>query len=253
MSSLLPPPQQEQVRKSSQTLQDLKRKASEISIKSSENSAEFVKNHQAMLKEADSVCRATLDGLRVAGHEKKISKQGLQKEIDEQWTKRAKIAQEDATIGRHRQKLVEGLKMYPEIDVKAAYSDLLMSMFDDSHRDKHAHNKWKAELQARYDPDYVETDPAYTQNKASNRKWCVVTGAYRDDCTAAHIVPARFGKHAPYIFGLDIAGDIAAKNSVVYDVRNGLFMASKIEKGFDRGVFTLLAVENGPGVPISNI
>lgn len=179
--------------------------------------------------------RASFEEGRIAGEE-------FKKEVDRCWTKRAKLAAENATITRQQAKLVKGLneeKDADEPDWAAAYAELLTNLYKPYERpagwearNEHTHSAWRQNLIERYD----SKDPA-----VEDMLWCPISRMYiaSQNCTAAHIVPHSIGcSNAGHIFG---EGDDGF--GVIWSQRNGIMMANWFKRQFDKGDFVLVPVE----------
>ncbi|KAI9880842.1 MAG: hypothetical protein M1830_010437 [Pleopsidium flavum] len=236
-SSLAPATVQREI----EVLQDtLKRKSSQLSQElGHSNSTEFLKARKELLSNHQEQYELLTIGLRESFEKGELTKESFQSSINRCWIKRAKLTHEKVTITRQQNGLIWGLKEEEterKPDLAAAYAELLTQSFKNAEspagwqvRSEHQHNSWKMRLRDYYDA-YDPSNPDYL--------WCPILQGYDSNCVAAHIVPHSIGyRNAGYLFGEPDDG-----MDLIWSMKNGLIMASYLEKQFDRGAFILVPI-----------
>ncbi|KAI9863080.1 MAG: hypothetical protein M1813_003900 [Trichoglossum hirsutum] len=105
-------------------------------------------------------------------------------------------------------------------------------------RNAHDHNKWEGGLRYHYNAYDPEDQDCL---------WCPILKEYAlsDERTAAHIVPCSIGyTNAGYLFGERDRGA-----EFIWNMDNGLVMASTLWKQFDKGDFVLMPITAEHGKP----
>ena len=246
VSSLIPAARQTQIESLDETL---KRKASQLSqsLKTA-SSREFLGHKRQCLDLEDEKYKVLYKGLRESFAKKELKEKVFQDLVKQCFESRAKLAQESVTIARNQQALEQNLSqedMASGPDMEAAYANLL-PLFYRQHeqpagfeiRSDAKHREWKEDLRIHYN-SFDSTD--------NELLWCPIMQRYAPSGsrTAAHIVPHALGfRNVGFLFGEPDNGF-----DLLWSVRNGITMASILEKDFDRGDFVLVPVPSDPGSP----
>ena len=211
-------------------------------------SREFLNNKRQCLDLEEQKFGILYEGLREAYEDGGLDKEDYHRLVKECFEQRAKIMQESVTVARNEARLTHSLsqeELLNEPDMTAAYANLLPMIYKPHERpagwevrDEHKHQAWKEDLRHHYNVYHPDDNELL---------WCPIMQQYRisDVRTAAHIVPHSLGfRNVGILFGEPDNGI-----DLIWSARNGLTMASILEKQFDKGDFVLIPDSSDPTKP----
>jgi len=232
---------------------ELKRKASTLSLQSATASTEFIDTQIELARNDYELYTAMFRGLKevweagnMSGEDFKVQGKGI-------WRKRTRLNKERTTLQQDRNNILERMnKENPKI--LEAYKTAITTSFASKsappateRRDRHTHDEWKRHLRSWYNA----TQPLEPGQDPKDRHiWCPIlkrfySAKYR---CAAHIVPHFMGyENVAWMLGEE--GDIAEGSHHIWDFRNGVVMAKALEKQFDEGDFVIVPIPTAPNEP----
>ncbi len=239
--------------------QNLKQNVSDLSLRTGtkrEISMEYLDTRKSLVREHTRSQKSLLGIYQRLHKEQKISDVEFRNLAENCWTTRAKLTQEDLTLDRDRERILDILEVKEKGDIEGAYA----ALFTQIYKNDEATNEWEKRKNFRI---YDEKSKKYWTEKDWSRElkvhynahdpekpedlWCPITRAYgpKNTRTMAHIVPHNLGwKNVGYMFGEPDKG-----RDLIWSMGNAMVMNSVLERGFDRGYFVLLPLETKPGEP----
>ncbi|KAI4134399.1 MAG: hypothetical protein LQ347_001557 [Umbilicaria vellea] len=247
-SSLLPPKQRSQIAVLKKSNADLKRKVSELSTSSQNSQSEFLDAKVDEINNEDAQLQLLQSGLRESFQDGKLPEADFKSLYNSSFRKRAKLAVEDVTIRRQRQRILDSLAGSDgdlEPDMALAYAAIVTQQFVQTtknhglKRTGQQQIEWGNQLRVWYDAVNPDDKKSY---------WCPISKSYgnRHYRCNAHIVPFSLGtENIEYLFGepKDTGLDIVWRNE------NALIIDKGLETAFDKGAFVLIPILTRPDEP----
>ena len=248
-SSLLQPERRRQLTMLQEHERGLKRKASELSSTSSQDSREeFIDVQSHLIQNQDSQLRILQVQLLDSWKDGNLPEPTYRKEFHDIVEKRLRIAAEEVTLARSRERILNqlmGAVATMEPDMRAAYTDIMTQEFMGKvkkYGTKRALTEqmlWKTQLETWY---------GATMSGDKNLLWCPVLKdfGYRKRRCASHIAPYRLGpRNLEHLFGQEKGEG----EKIMWRFENAIIVDKVIETAFDNGHLTIVPVDKPKGEP----
>ncbi|MCJ1449979.1 hypothetical protein MMC28_000307 [Mycoblastus sanguinarius] len=256
-SSLLAPDRLTQVTHLTKSINDLKRKASQLWDLSTQSRADFVESQLKLSETEFQLHTLVYRGLKDQFLKGKMDEEMIKKQARDQIAMRARSAVSMTSLRARKQEIVEEMKNIPdslnERDRIEACQAAIVNSFrvvgglpEQRKRNKKVHESWKAHL--RIGSKVFKPGPTPTEGEKARTQWCPIVQEYGVERIAANVIPIHMG-YENVAFVLGDLGSYPKGCDHIWSPFNGIVLSDYFGKAFDRGEFVIVPIETAAGVP----